>query len=88
MSVKMAPGPDDKPAVFVSVVGRRAVDASSACPQQVLEDVGSVYSRVAPNNPYVVRDGKLLTGQNQQSASEYGVVLLHALMGHSPVSQS
>jgi putative intracellular protease/amidase len=55
-------------------------------PQQVLEDVGSVYSRVAPNDPYVVRDGKLLTGQNQQSASEYALVFLHALTGASPVS--
>lgn len=55
-------------------------------PQQVLEDVGSLYTRVAPNDPYVVRDGKLLTGQNQQSASEYSLVFLHMLTGESPVS--
>jgi putative intracellular protease/amidase len=55
-------------------------------PQKVLEDVGSQYSRVSPNDPYVVRDGKLLTGQNQQSASEYALVFLHALTGASPVS--
>jgi putative intracellular protease/amidase len=55
-------------------------------PQAVLERVGSVYSRVAPNDPYVIRDGKLVTGQNQQSASEYSLVLLHTMTGESPVS--
>jgi putative intracellular protease/amidase len=55
-------------------------------PQTVLEEVGSLYSRVAPNDPYVVRDGQLITGQNQQSASEYAVVLLHAVTGKSPIS--
>jgi putative intracellular protease/amidase len=55
-------------------------------PQKVLEQVGSLYSRVAPNDPYVVKDGKLLTGQNQQSASEYALVFLHALTDASPVS--
>jgi putative intracellular protease/amidase len=54
-------------------------------PQTVLEEAGSVYSRVAPDDPYVVRDGKLLTGQNQQSASEYALVFLHMLTGHNPV---
>jgi putative intracellular protease/amidase len=54
-------------------------------PQTVLEQVGSVYQRVAPNDPLVVRDGKLITGQNQQSASEYALVLLHAMTGSSPV---
>ena len=57
-------------------------------PQTVLEEVGSIYSRVAPNDPYVIRDGKLVTGQNQQSASEYALVLLHAMTGESPVSAS
>jgi putative intracellular protease/amidase len=37
-------------------------------PQTVLEEAGSAYSRVAPNDPYVIKDGKLITGQNQQSA--------------------
>jgi putative intracellular protease/amidase len=54
-------------------------------PQTVLEDVGSAYSRVAPNDPYVIRDGKLITGQNQQSASEYALAFLHTLTGQSPV---
>jgi putative intracellular protease/amidase len=55
-------------------------------PQKILEDVGSLYTRVAPNDPYVVKDGKLLTGQNQQSASEYSLVFLHMLTGKSPIS--
>ena len=55
-------------------------------PQTVLEDSGSHYSRVAPNDPYVVKDGRLVTGQNQQSASEYALVLLHTMAGASPVS--
>ena len=54
-------------------------------PQTVLEEVGSDYSRVAPNDPYVIRDGKLITGQNQQSASEYALVFLHTLTGQNPV---
>jgi len=55
-------------------------------PQAVLEGAGTIYSRVAPNDPYVVIDGKLVTGQNQQSASEYALVLLHAITGNSPVA--
>jgi putative intracellular protease/amidase len=55
-------------------------------PQTVLEEVGSNYARVGANDPYVVRDGKLVTGQNQQSASEYALVLLHAMTGRSPVT--
>jgi len=55
-------------------------------PQTVLEESGSHYSRVAPNDPLVIRDGRLVTGQNQQSASEYALVLLHTMTGQSPVS--
>jgi putative intracellular protease/amidase len=55
-------------------------------PQTVLEEAGTHYSRVAPNDPLVVIDGKLVTGQNQQSASEYALVLLHAMTGSSPVT--
>jgi putative intracellular protease/amidase len=55
-------------------------------PQTVLEEVGSNYSRVAPNDPYVIKDGKLVTGQNQQSASEYALVLLHTLTEQNPVA--
>jgi putative intracellular protease/amidase len=55
-------------------------------PQTVLEETGAHYNRVAPNDPCVVVDGNLVTGQNQQSASEYALALLHAMAGHSPVS--
>src|ERR1700691_2909665 len=57
-------------------------------PQTVLEQSGTVYQRVAPNDPLVVIDGKLVTGQNQQSASEYALVLLHAMTGSSPVTKA
>src|SRR5271163_5345821 len=50
-------------------------------PQTVLEQTGAVYTSVAPDAPCVVVDGKLVTGQNQQSASEYALVLLHAMAG-------
>ena len=55
-------------------------------PQTVLEEAGAQYTRVAPNDPRVVVDGKLVTGQNQQSASEYALALLHVMAGDSPVS--
>ncbi|MEJ1968253.1 MAG: type 1 glutamine amidotransferase domain-containing protein [Rhizomicrobium sp.] len=55
-------------------------------PQTVLEEAGAHYSRVAPDDPYVIRDGRLVTGQNQQSASEYALVFLHAMTGASPVA--
>jgi putative intracellular protease/amidase len=55
-------------------------------PQTVLEEAGSKYSRVGANDPYVIRDGRLVTGQNQQSASEYALVLLHTMTGETPVS--
>ena len=35
---------------------------------------------------YFRRNGKLVTVQNQQSASEYALVFLHTLTGQSPVS--
>jgi putative intracellular protease/amidase len=54
-------------------------------PQQVLENAGGDYQRKAPNDPYVIVDGKLITGQNQQSASEYSLVLLHAMTGETPL---
>jgi putative intracellular protease/amidase len=55
-------------------------------PQTVLEQSGAHYSRVEPDDPKVVKDGNLITGQNQQSASEYAIVMLHAIAGSSPVS--
>ena len=36
-------------------------------PQTVLEEVGSRYERVGANDPYVIKDGKLVTGQKTSS---------------------
>jgi putative intracellular protease/amidase len=55
-------------------------------PQTVLEETGAVYTSTEPYAPKVVVDGKLITGQNQQSASEYALALLHKMTGDSPVS--
>jgi putative intracellular protease/amidase len=56
-------------------------------PQTVLEENGAFYSRAGrANDPCVVVDGKLVTGQNQQSASEYALALLHVMAGRTPVS--
>lgn len=54
-------------------------------PQRVLEGTGARYEEAGRDAPLVIKDGKLLTGQNQQSASEYGIVLYHMLSGHSPI---
>jgi putative intracellular protease/amidase len=54
-------------------------------PQEVLEKTGATYSCLGPTSTHVVDDGRLVTGQNQQSASEYALVLLHAIDGSSPV---
>jgi putative intracellular protease/amidase len=55
-------------------------------PQTVLEETGAVYTSTDVYAPRVVIDGKLITGQNQQSASEYALALLHKMTGRSPVS--
>jgi putative intracellular protease/amidase len=55
-------------------------------PQKVLQDVGAQYSAAEYTQPRVIADEKLVTGQNQQSASEYGLVLLHTLTGSTPIS--
>jgi hypothetical protein len=56
-------------------------------PPTVLEETGAFYSRAGrANDPCVVVDGKLVTGQNQQSASEYALALLHVMAGRTPVS--
>jgi putative intracellular protease/amidase len=54
-------------------------------PQTSLEEAGMVYSSAGLHAPHVMIDGKLITGQNQQSASEYGIAFLHLLTGHSAV---
>lgn len=54
-------------------------------PQPVMESAGIVFEHVEPWNVHVVVDGKLITGQNQQSASEYAIAFNHLLAGTSPV---
>ena len=55
-------------------------------PQTVLEETGAVYESTKPYAPKVVVSGNLITGQDQASASEYALALLHMMTGHSPVS--
>lgn len=54
-------------------------------PQPVLEAAGVRFSNVAPWGVCVVVEGKLVTAQNQQSASEYTIALHEAVAGQSPV---
>jgi len=54
-------------------------------PQPVMEAAGIEFTATDPWGVHVVVDGKLITGQNQQSASEYAIAYLHLLSGGSPV---
>ncbi|PRY04472.1 type 1 glutamine amidotransferase domain-containing protein [Paraburkholderia sp. BL25I1N1] len=83
------------------VVGRRATGFSRAedaevekvyganfipnFPQPVMEKAGIEFFHVEPWGLRVVVDGKLVTGQNQFSASEYAIALNHVLAGETPV---
>jgi putative intracellular protease/amidase len=55
-------------------------------PQKILEATGAVYSSTEAYKPKVIVDGKLITGQDQSAASEYGLALLHLMTGQNPVS--
>jgi putative intracellular protease/amidase len=55
-------------------------------PQKVLEETGAIYTSTQAYTPKVVIDGKLITGQDQSSASEYALAMLHLMTGRSPVS--
>ena len=54
-------------------------------PQPVMEAAGILYECVEPAGVHVVVTGKLITGQNQQSASEYAIAYNHLLAGASSV---
>jgi len=54
-------------------------------PQPVMEAAGVDFVHVEPWGVRVVIDGNLITGQNQQSASEYAIAFNHLLAGESPV---
>ena len=49
--------------------------------QTALEKEGAVFDCGAPWSVHVVRDGRLITGQNPQSALQLGKILLEALKG-------
>ena len=54
-------------------------------PQPIMEAAGILYEKTDPYEVHVVVSGKLITGQNQQSATEYAVAYNHLLAGASPV---
>lgn len=54
-------------------------------PQTVLEEAGAIFIDGTANADNVILDGKLVTGQNPSSASDYGIVLLHLMLGRTPV---
>ena len=54
-------------------------------PQPTLEKAGAKFLNVEPHGVCVVIDEKLVTGQNQQSASEYTLALLRIMTGKNPV---
>ncbi|MGF7036856.1 type 1 glutamine amidotransferase domain-containing protein [Mucilaginibacter sp. OV119] len=56
-------------------------------PQPVMEAAGILYDHVEPWGLHVIVTGKLITGQNQQSASEYAIAYNHLLAGSNPVIQ-
>ena len=47
--------------------------------QTALEEKGGIFEGAAPWSDHVVRDGRLITGQNPQSALDLGKTLLEAL---------
>lgn len=54
-------------------------------PQPVMEKAGILFEHTEPWQLRVVVDGKLISGQNQQSASEYSIAFNHLLAGGTPV---
>lgn len=57
-------------------------------PQPVMEAAGITFMFGEMWAPKVVIDGTLITGQNQQSASEYAIAFNHLLAGASPVHEA
>jgi putative intracellular protease/amidase len=55
-------------------------------PQPAMEKAGVVFASAEPHGVCVIVDGNIVTGQNQQSASEYGLAFHHALLGRNPVA--
>ena len=55
-------------------------------PQTTIQSFGIVFQAAAPHHACVVVDGNLVTGQNQFSASDYGLSFYRAVVGRSPVA--
>jgi hypothetical protein len=54
-------------------------------PQPTLEKAGAIFTCAPVDQLRVVVGGKLVTGQNQWSASDYGLQLYHRLSSSDPV---
>jgi putative intracellular protease/amidase len=54
-------------------------------PQTVLEEAGAIFMGAKANADNVIVEKKLVTGQNPSSASDYGIALLHLMIGRTPV---
>lgn len=54
-------------------------------PQTILQEAGGIFQAAPAHQSCVVVDGKLVTGQNQFSASDYGLALYYAIVGRTPV---
>ncbi|SEJ94977.1 type 1 glutamine amidotransferase domain-containing protein [Pseudomonas sp. NFR16] len=54
-------------------------------PQPVMKRAGIKFVHTSPWNSKVVVDGKLITAQNQQSASDYAIAFTHLLSESNPV---
>lgn len=54
-------------------------------PEPTMVAAGIDFVHVEPWGVRVVVDGRLITGQNQQSASEYAIAYIHLLQGATPV---
>jgi len=55
-------------------------------PQPVMERAGIQFRHTSPWGLQVVVDGKLITAQNQQSASDYAIAFTHLLSQTNPVT--
>lgn len=54
-------------------------------PQPTLEETGAIFTCAPVDQLRVVVDGKLVTGQNQWSASDYGLQLYHMMANINPL---
>lgn len=55
-------------------------------PQTTIQEAGIDFEAAQPHQLRVVVDGQLVTGQNQQSASEYGLALYRQVVRSNPLA--